>query len=58
MYIILYGSVSKRVKQEQEEDSNDKSPIPDFITTLFDGELFGIPVKTNTKILNYSVTAI
>lgn len=59
VYIILNGSVAKKNKEDEDKLMNlQRGNIPEFYSTLFDGEIFGLPSKPQEKVLSYSVRTL
>ena len=58
VYIILNGSAAKKNKEEEDQLSLQRGNIPEFYSTLFDGEIFGLPSKPQEKTLSYSVRTL
>ena len=59
VYIILNGSVAKKNKDEENDLMNlQRGSVPEFYSTLFDGEIFGLPSKPQEKTLKYSVRTL
>lgn len=59
VYVILNGSVTKKNYNESEDTQiEDTLEPPEFLSTLFDGEIFGLPSKTHDQYLHYSIRTI
>lgn len=59
VYIILNGSVAKKNKDEEDHLMKlQRGNVPEFYSTLFDGEIFGLPSKPQEKTLSYSVRTL
>lgn len=58
VYVILLGSVSKRNGVVPNDSDEEHVPVPEFLQTLFDGEMFGLPGKGNQGRMSYSIRTL